>query len=281
MSSGQEAGGGDQVAQGAGLARLTEQEQKLVAKLLSDPTFFPIEFRTWLKQFIEGSGIIITASQIQGGGGTNIATGLPAGVILAVAGSSAVPADTLPCDGAVKVRTDFPLLFDRIGVTWGAGDGSTTFNVPDLRDRALYGSGGRVGLAETDGVPFGSRGGPAHHHYFGQTSNPGGGHGHSFSGSGGTGGAGGHSHGIDGGSFALANGSTFPGGSGTNRFNVVNYNASTQGVGDHTHSVSVSGSTSSVGDHTHGVAGDTSGGYQQDRASYAGVIFVITIGTAS
>jgi len=277
MSSGQQAGGGD-AAQGAGLARLTEQEQKLVAKLLSDPTYFPIEFRTWLKQFIEGSGIIITASQIQGGQGTNIATGLPAGLVVACAGSSAVPADCLVCDGSVKVRTDYPLLFTAIGVAWGAGDGSTTFNIPDLRDRALYGAGGAVGIAQTDGVAFGSRGGPAHHHGFGQTSQGGGSHSHSVSGSTDT--HNGHSHGNDSGLIARTNLATVVvnSSSGTSRY-LVDGSTGISSGGSHSHGFS--GSTSSDGSHSHFVSGDTSGGYLQDKASFAGVIYAITIGTAA
>jgi len=279
MSSGQQAGGGGDAAAGAGLGRLSENEQKLVGKLLSDPTFFPIEFRTWLKQFIEGSGIIITASQIQGGEGSNIATGLPAGVIVPVAASGAVPVDCLICDGSAKVRTDYPLLFSRIGVAWGAGDGSTTFNIPDLRDRALYGAGGAIGIAQTDGVAFGSRGGAAHKHYFNQTSGGGGSHGHSFSGS--TGGGGGHDHAPGGGGgFAKNQGATAALGSGgTARYIVGDYTSGTDYEGDHTHGVS--GSVGGAGDHTHNVNGDTSGGGAYDKPSFAGVIYVISIGTAA
>lgn len=46
----------------------------------------------------------------------------------------------LICDGAPVNRTDFPSLFAAIGVTWGTGDGTTTFNLPDFRDRVLVGS---------------------------------------------------------------------------------------------------------------------------------------------
>jgi len=280
MSSGQQAGGGGEgAAPGAGLGRLSENEAKLVAKLLSDPTFFPIEFRTWLKQFIEGSGIIITASQIQGGSGTNIATGLPPGVIIPVAGSSAVPVDTLACDGSAKVRTDYPLLFNAIGVTWGAGDGSTTFNLPDLRDRALYGSGGIVGVGQTDGVAFGSRGGPRHHHDINQTTNSQGSHSHSISGS--TNNPGDHTHSPPNGiAFANCTGQTMANpGTGTGRYVVQDYGYTMGSAGGHTHSVS--GSTDSQGSHSHNLSGPTSGGYLSDMASYAGIIYVITIGTAA
>ena len=277
MSSGQQAGGGGEgAAPAGGLARLTESEQKLVAKLLSDPTYFPVEFRTWLKQFFEGADIRITAGQIVGGGGSNVATGLPPGIILPVAASGAIPADALICDGSAKVRTDYLALFNIIGSTWGAGDGTTTFNLPDYRDRALYGQGGKVslGAAGTDGVPFGSRGGPEHHHYFGQTSDGGGGHSHSFSGN--TGGGGNHYHGNDAGLIARTDlGTAQLGGGGTSRYLVVGSTGISY-AGDHSHGFS--GGTSGVGDHSHWVDGDTSGGYDQDTPSYAGVIYVITTG---
>jgi microcystin-dependent protein len=39
----------------------------------------------------------------------------------------------LPCDGSAVSRTTYALLFAAIGTTYGPGDGSTTFTVPDLR----------------------------------------------------------------------------------------------------------------------------------------------------
>jgi len=276
MSSGQQAGG-ESGAPVGGIGRLTEQEQKLVAKLLSDPTYFPIEFRTWLKQFFEGSDIRITQGQIVGGGGSNVATGLPAGIILPVAAAAAIPADCLVCDGSVKVRSDYLALFNAIGSTWGAGDGTTTFNVPDLRDRALYGQGGRISVAQTDGVAMGSRGGPDHHHDFGQTSQSGGSHSHSVSGS--TSSVGDHQHGPSNQNFAETAGATAALGSGgTSRYIVADYHFYTANAGGHSHSIS--GSTDSQGSHNHFVSGPTSGGFLADRASFAGVIYVITIGAS-
>lgn len=45
--------------------------------------------------------------------------------------------DHLLCDGSAVSRTSFPQLFAEIGTEWGAGDGSTTFNLPKLTDAAL------------------------------------------------------------------------------------------------------------------------------------------------
>lgn len=67
--------------------------------------------------------------------------GVPPGAMLPFAGTSA-PAGYLGCDGAAVSRTNYAALFLAIGTTWGVGDGSTTFNVPDMRRRAAIGSGG-------------------------------------------------------------------------------------------------------------------------------------------
>lgn len=50
----------------------------------------------------------------------------------------------LPCDGRTVSRSDYAELFDVIGETFGDGDGSTTFNVPDMQDRSPIGFGGAV-----------------------------------------------------------------------------------------------------------------------------------------
>jgi microcystin-dependent protein len=67
-------------------------------------------------------------------------TGAPAGVIMAFAGAAA-PTGFLTCNGSAVSRTTYATLFAAIGTTWGSGDGSTTFNVPDLRGAFLRGSG--------------------------------------------------------------------------------------------------------------------------------------------
>jgi len=66
-----------------------------------------------------------------------------AGEIKALAGAT-IPAGWLVCDGSAINRIDFSALFAAIGSTWGAGDGSTTFNIPDLRGRTAIGAGKSV-----------------------------------------------------------------------------------------------------------------------------------------
>lgn len=62
----------------------------------------------------------------------------PSGSILAYGGASA-PTGYLLCDGTPYSRTTYASLFSAIGTAYGNGDGSTTFNVPDLRGQFLRG----------------------------------------------------------------------------------------------------------------------------------------------
>jgi hypothetical protein len=74
------------------------------------------------------------------------AEGAPVGAIAPFAGvSDRVPAGWFICDGREVSRfrdggTEFTDLFTVIGVTWGVGDGSTTYNLPDLRGVFLRGA---------------------------------------------------------------------------------------------------------------------------------------------
>ena len=65
---------------------------------------------------------------------------LPSGVIMQTAASTA-PSGWLTCDGSAISRTVYAALFTAIGTVWGAGDGSTTFNLPSFVDRTPIGAG--------------------------------------------------------------------------------------------------------------------------------------------
>lgn len=54
--------------------------------------------------------------------------------------TSTIPAGWLLCNGAGISRSTFSNLFAKIGTTYGNGNGSTTFNIPDLRDRYVIGA---------------------------------------------------------------------------------------------------------------------------------------------
>lgn len=76
---------------------------------------------------------------------------LPVGLVIPYAGSS-VPSKYLLCNGQAVSRTTYSALFTAIGTTWGSGDGSTTFNVPDLRGRFPLGVSGSFALGATGGA---------------------------------------------------------------------------------------------------------------------------------
>ncbi len=61
-------------------------------------------------------------------------------------GSTTAPAGFLPCDGTAVSRTTYAALFAIIGTSFGVGDGSTTFNLPDMRGRTIIGAGTGSGL---------------------------------------------------------------------------------------------------------------------------------------
>lgn len=87
---------------------------------------------------------------------------LPPGVIIPY-GSATAPTGWLLCDGAAVSRTTYADLFAIIGTTFGVGDGSTTFNVPDCRGRFLLckdnlggSSANRVTATEADNLGQGT-----------------------------------------------------------------------------------------------------------------------------
>jgi microcystin-dependent protein len=72
---------------------------------------------------------------------------LPAGVVSSFAGLAAgIPTGWLYCDGQAVSRTTYSALFAMISTIYGAGNGSTTFNVPDLRGAFIRGWDSERGL---------------------------------------------------------------------------------------------------------------------------------------
>lgn len=83
---------------------------------------------------------------------------IPSGVMMAYGGTSA-PTDWLLCYGQAISRTTYANLFSALGTAYGVGNGSTTFNVPDLRGRVPLGkddmggaSADRVTASEADNL---------------------------------------------------------------------------------------------------------------------------------
>ena len=80
--------------------------------------------------------LTISGLLTDGDGGGSV----PPGAILPYGGATA-PTGYVLCDDSAKSRTDFAALFAIIGTSYGGGNGTTTFNVPDLRDRIPLGKG--------------------------------------------------------------------------------------------------------------------------------------------
>lgn len=212
------------------------------------------DLRNFIRQELDRSmAEIIARSQNAG-----VANTFSSGDIKAGAYSTA---DTgwLLCDGTAVSRTTYSDLFAAIGTTWGTGDGSTTFNVPDVRGRALVGRGTGTGLtaralaavfgAETHTLTSGESGLPAHNHSASSSvTDPG------------------HTHGPNGsGSFVINTGSPAPTGSGTAGVDRLDSQTSSSTTG-----ISVSTSVSNNG------AANASGGHNNIQPSVAVSFFIKT-----
>ena len=107
---------------------------------------------------------------------------LPVGCIVPFT-SDVVPENWLLCNGQAISRTEYALLFSIIGTTYGVGDGSTTFNLPDLRGRVPLGKGTGTGAGgEVYNFELAGKGGeyshiltvgemPSHTHIIADTEN--------------------------------------------------------------------------------------------------------------
>jgi microcystin-dependent protein len=149
----------------------------------------------------------------------------------------------LKADGTAVSRATYAALFNRYQTLYGAGNGTTTFNLPDARGRAIFGAGTIIAPGATDGNAESARG-PGHKH--GIVS------------------GGGHNHTIP--SVSHSGASNAPG---TGALDKVALLAGTTG-GSHDHT----GSVGTVGDHAHG--GETQGGLtSSDPFSYIGANILV------
>ena len=121
---------------------------------------------------VDWSGNVEAAGDVMAGGSTPL---VPIGTILDFAAATA-PTGYLVCDGSAVSRSTYAALFAVIGTTWGSGNGSTTFNIPDFRGRTAIGAGtgtasdatahalGSNGGTETHKLTHAQSGVPAHSH---------------------------------------------------------------------------------------------------------------------
>ena len=77
--------------------------------------------------------------------------GIPTGTVVPWTAAS-VATGFLECDGTAVSRTTYAALFAIVSTTYGVGDGSSTFNLPDLQDNIAMGKSGSKSLASTGGA---------------------------------------------------------------------------------------------------------------------------------
>lgn len=163
---------------GALMPRMTENQRLAIATPAQGLLVFQTDARAGF-YYYTGSAW----TQLQSGATTR---STPAGTIVAFTGTN-VPEGWALCSGAAVSRTEYAELFAAIGATYGMGDGSTTFNLPDLRGRTIFGKDNMGGTAANvltttiSGTTLGATGGsekvtlttsnlPNHNHTFTGTS---------------------------------------------------------------------------------------------------------------
>lgn len=189
------------------------------------------------------------------------------------------PSGYLKANGAAVRRADFPRLFARIGTSFGAGDGFSTFNLPDARGIFIRSLDDGAGV--NPGRALGSREGSQNlTHNHAASSDVQGYHNHSLniaasgqhSHTGTAQQAGDHSHGI----LKAASGNNTSG-SWVSPANIGNTRAYTENAGNHTHSVAIdangshshTGDTSANGQHSHTIYINASGGNESRPVNIA------------
>jgi microcystin-dependent protein len=131
--------------------------------------------------YFKSTGITYNTGWIDLAVASGAEAAIPTGTVSQFAGATA-PTGWLICDGSAVSRTTYSTLFGVVGATYGAGDGSTTFNVPDFRGRVPVGQfpsgktqvatlGNNEGLTGTNA----SKRNVAHIHYPGSSPSGGGG----------------------------------------------------------------------------------------------------------
>lgn len=181
---------------------------------------------------------------------------IPTGSIICFSGAN-VPQGWLLCNGESISRTTYQRLFNTIGIIYGEGNGTSTFDLPNLQDRFPMGKGNRnLGLiGGADSVTLTSDKLPSHSHSVSVSSE--GQHSHTGS----TNTTGNHTHNYDDAYFAenLGGGQNNVFGTSANSDydNSYRYRANpvTAAAGDHSHTIT----TNATGAHTHTVTIDNTG----------------------
>lgn len=106
------------------------------------------------KALIGDKNVVRSVNGVSADAAGNVALNavLPTGTVVAFAASKAPSGGFLLCNGSNVSRTTYSALFSVIGTTYGTGDGSTTFTLPNLTDKFIQGSG-TAGTVKKAGMP--------------------------------------------------------------------------------------------------------------------------------
>ena len=130
------------------------REANSVAANFADINFAAVYY--WMKVEVMEGGIYreVSFAQLPSAPYCEVAhnaAAVPAGSIIPFAGpDTSVPTGWMVCDGSAISRSTYANLYNVIGVAWGTGDGSTTFNLPDLRGVFLRGVAGTDTIGDPD-----------------------------------------------------------------------------------------------------------------------------------
>ena len=120
-------------------------QEEAIAGLIDNKAMTPLK----TKQSIQENAPVKT---VNGETGDIIVDSLPPGTIIAYAGDS-VPDGFIDGSGAAVSRKTYERLFNVFGTKYGAGDGSTTFNLPNLNNGSFLEGSTTAGTVKSAGLP--------------------------------------------------------------------------------------------------------------------------------
>jgi len=104
-----------------------------------------------------GSGISVAIEGTGDAKSLTVSFNVPGVIVPFAGGATTEPSGWLFCNGQAISRSDYSSLFGVVGTTYGSGNGTTTFNIPDLRGRIPFGVAANSSTASPlNGATFGS-----------------------------------------------------------------------------------------------------------------------------
>lgn len=124
---------------------LLQPQYPIISPIKADPEVDPQGFKKEINEKVD----LLRQNDNQ----SYVDMGTPTGTIVLYGGATA-PTGWVLCNGSAISRTTYSALFGAIGTTFGVGDGSTTFNVPDCRGIFIRGAGTSGKLSDANSNAF-------------------------------------------------------------------------------------------------------------------------------